>query len=141
MSGLAAGIRAGRSGVISAMKSAAQAAVSAAKAQLQIHSPSRVFRDEVGVMTMKGLGEGILKESKEQAKVIRNASRFLTGEAQAGTIATSNTTNNKTYNQDSSVNFTGSTFYIRDEKDVQSLAIEIASLTKRRQRGRGLKMA
>ena len=92
-------------------------------------------------MTMKGLGEGILKESKEQAKVIRNASRFLTGEAQAGTIATSNTTNNKTYNQDSSVNFTGSTFYIRDEKDVQSLAIEIASLTKRRQRGRGLKMA
>ena len=141
MSGLAAGIRAGRSGVISAMKSAAQAAVAAAKAQLQIHSPSRVFRDEVGVMTMKGLGEGILKESKEQAKVIRNASRFLTGEAQAGTIATSNTTNNKTYNQDSSVNFTGSTFYIRDEKDVQSLAIEIASLTKRRQRGRGLKMA
>ena len=45
------------------------------------------------------------------------------------------------YHQDSSVNFTGSTFYIREEKDVQALAIEIAALTRRRQHGRGLRMA
>ena len=32
-------------------------------------------------MTMRGFGAGVLKESKEQARVIRNASRFLTGEA------------------------------------------------------------
>ena len=81
MAGLRAGILAGRSGVISAMRSAAREAVNAAKKELKIKSPSQVFRDEVGVMTMRGFGAGVLKESKEQAKVIRNASRFLTGEA------------------------------------------------------------
>ena len=32
-------------------------------------------------------------------------------------------------------------FYIRDEQDIRSLAIEIATLTRRQQRGRGLRMA
>ena len=120
---------------------ASRAAVNAAKSELKIKSPSRVFEDEVGVMTMRGLGKGVLKESKAQAKIIRNASRFLTGEAREGTIVAGNTTNTHTYHQDSSVNFTGSTFYIRDEKDVQALAVEIATLTRRRQHGRGLRMA
>ena len=141
MLGLRNGILAGRSSVISAMRSAARSAVNAAKSELKIHSPSRVFEDEVGVMTMRGLGKGVLKESKAQAKIIRNASRFLTGEAREGTIVAGNTTNTHTYHQDSSVNFTGSTFYIRYEKDVQALAIEIAALTRRRQHGRGLRMA
>ena len=69
MRGLTAGINAGRSGVITAMRSAARAAVNAAKAELKINSPSKVFEDEVGVMTMRGWGRGVLKESKEQAKV------------------------------------------------------------------------
>lgn len=141
MAGLRAGILAGQSGVISAMRSAARSAVNAAKSELKIHSPSRVFEDEVGVMTMRGLSKGVLKESKAQEKIIRNASRYLTGEAREGTIVAGNTTNTHTYHQDSSVNFTGSTFYIRDEKDVQALAIEIAALTRRRQHGRGLRMA
>ena len=141
MLGLRNGILAGRSSVISAMRSAARSAVNAAKSELKIHSPSRVFEDEVGVMTMRGLGKGVLKESKAQAKIIRNASRYLTGEAREGTIVAGNTTNTHTYHQDSSVNFTGSTFYIRDEKDVQALAVEIAALTRRRQHGRGLRMA
>ena len=141
MAGLRAGILAGQSGVISAMRFAARSAVNAAKSELKIHSPSQVFEDEVGVMTMRGLGKGVLKESKAQAKIIRNASRFLTGEAREGTIVAGNTTNTHTYHQDSSVNFTGSTFYIRDEKDVQALAVEIAALTRRRQHGRGLRMA
>lgn len=141
MLGLRNGILAGRSSVISAMRSAARSAVNAAKSELKIHSSSRVFEDEVGVMTMRGLGKGVLKESKAQAKIIRNASRYLTGEAREGTIVAGNTTNTHTYHQDSSVNFTGSTFYIREEKDVQALAIEIAALTRRRQHGRGLRMA
>lgn len=141
MLGLRNGILAGRSSVISAMRSAARSAVNAAKSELKIHSPSQVFEDEVGVMTMRGLGKGVLKESKAQAKIIRNASRYLTGEAREGMIVAGNTTNTHTYHQDSSVNFTGSTFYIRDEKDVQALAVEIAALTRRRQHGRGLRMA
>ena len=97
MAGLRAGILAGRSGVISVMRSAAREAVNAAKKELKIKSPSQVFRDEVGVMTMRGFGAGVLKESKEQARVIRNASRFLTGEAREGAIVQSSSDNRRTY--------------------------------------------
>lgn len=141
MAGLKAGINAGRSGVVSAMQSAARAAVNAAKKELKIASPSRVFRDEIGSMTMKGFGEGVLQESRVQARTIRNAARFLTGEAREGAIAFGNNDNRKTYNQTSSVNLSGNNFYVRDEQDIRSLAIEIAALTKRQQRGRGLRMA
>ncbi|MGI6236236.1 MAG: phage tail tape measure protein [Candidatus Excrementavichristensenella sp.] len=141
MAGLKAGINAGRSGVVSAMQSAARAAVNAAKKELKIASPSRVFRDEIGTMTMKGFGEGVLQESRVQARTIRNAARFLTGEAKEGAIAFGNNDNRKTYNQTSSVNLSGNNFYVRDEQDIRSLAIEIATLTKRQQRGRGLRMA
>ena len=141
MAGLKAGINAGRSGVVSAMQSAARAAVNAAKKELKIASPSRVFRDEIGSMTMKGFGEGVLQESRVQARTIRNAARFLTGEAKEGAIAFGNNDNRKTYNQTSSVNLSGNNFYVRDEQDIRSLAIEIAALTKRQQRGRGLRMA
>ena len=141
MAGLKAGITAGRFGVISAMQAAALAAVNAAKKALKIASPSKVFRDEVGSMTMKGFGEGILQESKVQARTIRNAARYLTDEAKEGSIAFGSTDNRKTYNNTSSVNLSGNNFYIRDEQDIRSLAVEIATLTRRQQRGRGLRMA
>jgi TP901 family phage tail tape measure protein len=141
MRGLTAGINAGRSGVISAMRSAARAAVNAAKSELKIKSPSRVFEEEVGVMAMKGLGQGVLKESREQARVIRNAARYLTGEAKAGSILTTSNDNRRTYNQQSSISFAGSNFYINDRQDAYALAVEIAGLTRRQQRGRGLRMA
>ena len=141
MAGLTAGINAGRLGVITAMRAAARAAVNAAKAELKIASPSGVFRDEVGRMAMKGLGQGALLESKVQAKVIRNAARFLTGEAQAGIGGNASFDNRKTYNQNSTSTINVEKLYMRDEQDIRSLAIEIASLTKRQQRGRGLRMA
>jgi len=140
MAGLAAGIRSGSSSVVSAMRSAAQAAVSAAKAALQIHSPSRVFRDEVGVMVMKGFGEGIRNEANEQARIIGNAARFLTDVAQGG-VATGNADNRRTYNNTSTVNLHVANMNVRDKQDIRSLAIEIAGLTKTQQRGRGLRMA
>ena len=141
MRGLTAGINAGRSGVIAAMRSAARAAVNAAKSELKIKSPSRVFEEEVGAMAMKGLGQGVLKESKEQAKIIRNAARYLTSEAKAGSIMTTSNDNRRTYNQQSTISFAGSNFYINDRQDAYALAVEIASLTRRQQRGRGLRMA
>ncbi len=141
MAGLAAGIRAGQSSVVSAMRTAARASVNAAKAELQIHSPSRVFENEVGRMAMKGLGVGYLEESKRQAAIIRNASRYLTGEAKTGAIVSNQNDNRRTYNQNSSVNLTVQNLQVRDEQDVRSLAVEIASLTRQQQRGRGLRMA
>ena len=140
MAGLRAGILAGRSGVISAMRSAAREAVNAAKKELKIKSPSQVFRDEVGVMTMRGFGAGVLKESREQAKVIRNASRFLTGEAQTGAIVQSSSDNRRTYNNVSST-IQVQQMVVRDDQDIRSLAVEIAALTRRQQRGKGLRMA
>lgn len=139
MSGLKSGINAGRASVITAVKDAASAAVRAAKQALQIQSPSRVFRDEVGVMTMKGLGEGIVSETKEQAKIIRNAARYLTDEAAGGSIAA--TSSSKTYNANSNVNLTGNNFYVNDAQDAYAMAVEIAEITKRQQRGMGLRMA
>lgn len=143
MNGLKSGINAGRSGVINAMKSAAQAAVNAAKSALKIHSPSRVFRDEVGVMTMKGFGEGVTAESRKQAATIRNAARYLTGEAKNGSVAPVSNDNRRTYNNDNSttLSFAGASFNVRSDQDIRDLAVEIATLTRRNQRGKGLRMA
>ena len=141
-SGIASGISAGQSGVISAAVRVAQAAISAAKSALAIHSPSAVFRDEVGLMAMKGMGEGFLEGQREQAKIIRNASRYLTEEAQGGiVVGSTHNDNRQTIRQDSSVNLTGNSFYIRSDRDIHDLAVEIATLTRTQQRGRGLRMA
>ena len=86
-------------------------------------------------------GEGVLTESRAQARIIRNAARFLTDEAREGAIMNNTTTQNRTYNQQSSVTLTGNTFTIRDEQDIYALANEIAALTRRQQRGKGLRMA
>ena len=141
MAGLKAGILAGRSGVISAMRSAARDAVNAAKRELKIKSPSGVFRDEVGRMAMRGFGQGALLESKNQAKVIQNAARYLTGAAQNGIGGTNSYDNRKTYNQNASTTIQVDKLVVRDEQDVRSLAIEIAGLTKRQQRGKGMRFA
>lgn len=63
MSGLQAGIRGGRSGVINAARDVMRAAVAAAKAAAEIHSPSRVMRDEVGAMLTLGIAEGVVSTS------------------------------------------------------------------------------
>ena len=141
MAGLKAGINAGRSGVISAMRSAARAAISAAKSELKIKSPSKVFEEEVGVMVMRGLGQGVLKESREQARVIRNAARYLTGEAKAGSIQTTSNDNRRTYNNSVHSTIQVQQMVVRDEQDIRALAVEIAALTRRQQRGKGLRMA
>ena len=141
-SGIASGISAGQSGVISAAVRVAQAAISAAKSVLAIHSPSAVFRDEVGLMAMKGMGEGFLEGQQEQAKIIRNAARYLTEEAQGGIVAgNTHNDNRQSIQQNSSVNLTGNSFYVRSDQDIHDLAVEIATLTRTQQRGRGLRMA
>jgi hypothetical protein len=141
MLGLGLGVLSGQAFVVSAVRTVARAAVLAAKAELKIQSPSRVFRDEVGRMAIRGLGQGAMLESKAQAKVIQNAARFLNGAAQGGAFSTTSNDNRRTYNQTGSVNLSGNNFYIRDEQDIHSLAVEIASLTRRQQRGKGLRMA
>ena len=134
--GLAAGITSGTGLVTAAIVSVANAAVAAAKQALDIHSPSRVFADEVGKMAVRGFGVGVKQEEKQQAKVIRNAARYLTGEARLA-VAGYNSYATNNYNTDASISFPGATFTIRDKQDVYALAREIAALTRRQQTGRG----
>ena len=58
--GIAAGIRAGNSTVITAAVAIAKAALAATKDALGIHSPSSVFREDVGQNVSEGIGLGIL---------------------------------------------------------------------------------
>lgn len=57
--GLVNGIKNAIGAAVNAAKTAASNVVNAAKSALGIHSPSRVFRDEVGKMIPAGLGKGI----------------------------------------------------------------------------------
>lgn len=59
ISGIARGITNGLSSIIDAAKDVAKNALNAAKNALGIHSPSAVFRDEVGKMIDLGLAGGI----------------------------------------------------------------------------------
>nr|DAI78216.1 MAG TPA: tail tape measure [Caudoviricetes sp.] len=57
--GLINGIKGAIGNAVAAVKGAASSIVNAAKGALGIHSPSRVFRDEVGRMIPAGLGKGV----------------------------------------------------------------------------------
>ena len=92
-------------------------------------------------MAMRGFGLGAEKEAKEQAKIIRNASRYLTDEAREGAIVSNSTDNRRTYNQNVTSTIQVQQMVVRDEQDIKSLAVEIATLTRRQQRGRGLRLA
>lgn len=61
ISGIVDGLRAGVGWITDAARSVAQKAKDAAEDLLDINSPSRVFRDEVGLMISKGLAIGIDK--------------------------------------------------------------------------------
>lgn len=56
--GIAAGIAAGRSGVVDAMVQTVRDAIAAAAAEAEIHSPSRVMEDFIGLNLMKGWARG-----------------------------------------------------------------------------------
>lgn len=63
--GLINGIRSGISGVVSAIGDMVSSAVNSAKNFLGIHSPSRVFRDQIGWMITQGMALGIKKGEQE----------------------------------------------------------------------------
>ncbi len=71
MAGLASGISAGGSGAIAAAASVARRALQAAKAELDIHSPSKKF-EEVGMYSDEGLAQGFTKYASVAFKAVRN---------------------------------------------------------------------
>lgn len=59
--GIANGLKSAGGAIVEAAKSAAKSALNSAKDFLDIHSPSRVFRDQVGKMMALGMGIGFDK--------------------------------------------------------------------------------
>lgn len=76
--GVADGVSAGSYLITLAAQNAARNALNAAKATLGVHSPSRVFRDQVGQMIPAGMAEGIaLGAPKATAAVEFTADQLL----------------------------------------------------------------
>lgn len=76
--GVAEGVSAGSYLITRAAQNAAQNALNAAKSTLGVHSPSRVFRDEIGQMIPAGMAEGItLGVPKATAAVELTADQLL----------------------------------------------------------------
>lgn len=73
--GLASGIRSGKSTVINAATEVARAAVRTAKDELEIHSPSHVFRG-MGENTMDSFALGVKEKQKNVKKTVTNAVNF-----------------------------------------------------------------
>ena len=97
--GIAAGISAAAGSIASAARSAAQNALNSAKSLLGIHSPSRVFRDQVGAMIGKGMAEGISDSENAVNRAMAELSNGTLGKAQIAVSANSRMTSSPSYGE------------------------------------------
>lgn len=105
-----------------------------------IESPSKVMRDKVGKYLAQGIGVGFELEAPKQNKIMAKSASTMAKAAQMG-AEISNSGNTATYNNNNSVSFAGSNFYINDQQDALALAQEISALTRQQQRGKGMRYA
>jgi phage-related protein len=87
INGIVAGISSAAGSIASAARSAAQNALNSAKSLLGIHSPSRVFRDQVGAMIGKGMALGIEDSEGAVNKALAELSNDTTAQAQVTVAA------------------------------------------------------
>jgi len=95
ISGVVEGIKNGYPLVVSAAVSAANIALTAAKRAADINSPSRVWRDEIGVMMAKGLGDGFAQQMPVEAKKITEAMNIGVFKAEVERSVASNPRKNR----------------------------------------------
>lgn len=81
--GVASGINAGKSSVLSAALNMAKSALNAVKNALGIHSPSKKFEEDVGQWIPKGIEQGILKNKKNAKKSAEQMSKEVLSAAEA----------------------------------------------------------
>lgn len=93
--GIASGISGAVGHLVSAAASAASSALSAIKSKLGIHSPSRVFRDQVGKMMALGMGIGFEKNIPIKS-MNTGVQRAVAGLQKSVDIALSSRTSDKT---------------------------------------------
>lgn len=85
-SGIRNGVNSGWSNLTSLVRSKARSLLDAAKNALDIHSPSRLFQDEVGVMISAGIGEGVTKGMPKAVKAIAAGAEAMVDAAAGTTI-------------------------------------------------------
>ena len=78
IAGIASGVTAAASSIASAARQAASNALAAAKKLLGIHSPSKVFRDEVGKMIGLGMAEGIGDSTRPISEALDDVTSKMT---------------------------------------------------------------
>jgi TP901 family phage tail tape measure protein len=84
VAGIAAGVDVGSGGLFSKLKSLASKALSAAKEALASASPSKKFRDQVGITIPEGIGVGIEAATPDMLKAMGKAMDRLSPVAEAG---------------------------------------------------------
>ena len=75
--GVAQGIASGTSTAIAAARASAKAVTAAYKKELDINSPSGVFRDEVGIQIPAGIGEGIQLGMPDVLRTIKRSTEGI----------------------------------------------------------------
>lgn len=85
--GISNGINAGWSWLKNTVSSLARGLLNAAKSALGIHSPSRMFRDEVGLMIGYGVGEGVEDAQPSILKTVSGVASAIADEFAAGDYA------------------------------------------------------
>lgn len=85
--GLINGIKGAIGNAVAAVKNAASSIVNAAKGALGIHSPSRVFRDEVGKMIPAGLGVGVTMNEKLAVQPVQSMVSALLPSSFTGSVS------------------------------------------------------
>lgn len=85
--GLINGIKGAIGNAVAAVKNAASNIVNAAKSALGIHSPSRVFRDEVGKMIPAGLGVGVTMNEKLAVQPVQSMVSSLLPSSFTGSVS------------------------------------------------------
>lgn len=85
--GLINGIKGAIGNAVAAVKNAASNIVNAAKSALGIHSPSRVFRDEVGKMIPAGLGVGVTMNEKLAVQPVQSMVTSLLPSSLTGSVS------------------------------------------------------
>ena len=86
--GLINGIKGAIGNAVAAVKGAASSIVNAAKGALGIHSPSRVFRDEVGKMIPAGLGIGVEMNESLAVRPVQSMISELLPASLSGSLST-----------------------------------------------------
>ena len=131
MSGVENGIESGKSGVINAIRRALSEAVSAGNDELDIHSPSRKFR-EMGVQSMAGYAAGVKDRIKSAADMVRNSMSVVSSPVPA--MAGGGYSRNYTYGD---IVLNVANVNNGNDRDVRRIATELEFIRRQQSDGKG----